>query len=354
MSGRLAAKIGLERFSGLYLWAAFIIVFGIWIPDLFLNTITMHVIASQQAVAGMVALALLIPMVCGHFDISVGSTANLCGMVAVVGQVEAGWSVPKALLVGTLIGCCVGIVNGFVITVLRVNSFIATLGMLSVLEAFQTIVTDNQVPLPVQSELWNSITQTEIFGFQIIIVYLLVLAFFLWWLLAWSPVGRYMYAVGENSEAARLAGLKVDRIGWLSLIASGGISGFAGMLYVSLTGPSISFGLALIFPAFAAVFFGSTQLVAGRYNVWGTLLAIFVLATGVQGLQLATGVQWVNSMFNGVALIVAVALAVSRDRDTAGARRLARRFRLRPAVRTPEPLLEKERIGSGTSEMTDR
>jgi ribose transport system permease protein len=88
----------------------------------------------------------------------------------------------------------------------------------------------------------------------------------------------------------------------------------AGVFYGSQSGPSLTFGASLLLPAFAAVFLGSTQLQPGRYNRWGTLLAVYVLATGFTGLQLVTGVQWLNDMFNGVALLVAVSFAVWRQR----------------------------------------
>jgi ribose transport system permease protein len=100
---------------------------------------------------------------------------------------------------------------------------------------------------------------------------------------------------------------------WLSLIGSATIAGIAGVLYASLSGPSLTFGQGLLLPAFAAVFLGSTQFTPGRANVWGTLVAVYVLATGVQGLQFVTGVLWLNDMFNGVALIAAVSFAVWRQ-----------------------------------------
>lgn len=91
--------------------------------------------------------------------------------------------------------------------------------------------------------------------------------------------------------------------------------GIAGIFYASLNGPSLTFEPAMLLPAFAAAFLGSTQLTPGRFNVWGTLIAVYVLAIGVKGLQLVTGVQWANNMFNGVALIVAVAFAVWRQQQ---------------------------------------
>ena len=308
-------RLGMDRFSGLYLWAAFIVVFSILAPRSFPTMPTVHLLASTQAVAGLAALALLVPMACGQFDLSIGSTANLAGMVAVMVQTKNIVGPIPAFLLGVCTGLVVGFVNGFVVVKLGVSSFIATLGMGSILVAIQVIITGNVDPMPVQNDLWNNLTQTKIFGFQMVVVYLVVVALIMWWVLTKTPAGRYLYASGSNPEAARLTGINVDRWSWIALTTSGGISGLAGVLFVSLTGPSLGFGSSLLLPAFAAVFFGATQLHRGRPNVWGTLIAIFVLATGAQGLQLTTGEQWVAPMFNGVALLAAVALAAGKGKS---------------------------------------
>ncbi|WP_020415685.1 ABC transporter permease [Amycolatopsis sp. ATCC 39116] len=316
-----------DRLSGLYLLVVFVVVFGVLRPDIFLTMDTVHLLASGQALNGLVATAVLIPMICGHFDLSVGANANLAAMVAVQLQVEKGVPVLSAVAIAVAIGIAIGIANGFIVVKLGVSSFIATLGMASVLTAFQTMVTKSQLPPVPESSLWSAITQKEVFGFQVVFLYLLVAVVIAWWVLEHTPVGRYMMATGSNLEAARLSGVRTDVWSWASLVAAGGISAFAGVLYVSLTGPSVSFGNSLVLPAFAAVFLGSTQLKPGRFNILGTVLAIFVLATGVLGLQLLTSISWINDMFNGVAVIAAVALAVARR---PGARPRLRRRRAAP------------------------
>jgi ribose transport system permease protein len=200
-----------------------------------------------------------------------------------------------------------------------VNSFIATLGMGTILAAVQSIVSGNSQPVPPTSSAWSKLTQINVGGFQIVFIYLLVLGFIIWWLLDYTPAGRYMYAVGGNQDAARLSGVKTGRWILLSLVGSATISGLGGVLYASQSGPSLTYGPELLLPAFAAVFLGSTQLKPGRFNLWGTLLSIYVLATGVQGLEYITGVQWLNDMFNGIALILAVAFAVWRQKVTSRA-----------------------------------
>ena len=119
--------------------------------------------------------------------------------------------------------------------------------------------------------------------------------------------------------------MRVGKWVWLSFICSGLIAGIAGVLYCSLNGPALTFGAGLLLPAYAAAFLGATQLTPGRFNIWGTVLAVYILATGVRGLQLVTSVQWLNDMFNGVALAAAVGFAVWRQKK-ATARRTEERF----------------------------
>lgn len=310
---RPTVNLGLDRFSGVYIWAIFIVTFSVWVPDLFLTSTTVHSVASQQAIAAMMALALLIPISAGVFDLSVGATINLSTILVIELQTSQGWGMWPSIATAVGVSMLIGVFNGFVVVGLKVSSFIATLGSGSIIMAVQSIVSGQAQPVPPTDPQWRDLTQTTVFGFQIVVVYLLVLALVVWWLMAHTPAGRYIYAIGGNAEAARLSGIAVGRWTWLSLILSTTICGVAGVLYASLFGPALAYGGALMLPAFAAVFLGSTQLVPGRFNVWGTLLAVYVLATGVKGLQLVTGVQWLNEMFSGVAVIMAVAFAVWRQ-----------------------------------------
>ena len=317
---RMPRSLGFERYSGAYLLGAFIIVFSIMSPKVFGTMATLHGVAAQKSVVAILALALVVPLVCGVYDLSVGANINFT-TITVVTLISKHWSIPAAILVGVLAGAAVGVVNGFVVVKLKVNSFITTLGMAVVVSATQIIVTDNRQPLPPVNPAWKSITQTKVLGFQIVVLYMLVIAVILWWLLVHTPFGRYLYAIGGNPEAARLSGVPVDRYTWLSLIVSGTLCGIAGVFYGSIAGPSLTFGSGLLLPAFAAVFLGSTQVKPGRFNVWGSVLAIYVLATGVKGLQLLTDSQWLDQMFSGVTLIAAVAIAGARQRSGAESRR---------------------------------
>lgn len=310
---RRLPSLGLDRFTGLYLWALFIVVFGIWKPDQFLTMDTVHSVASEQAITGMLAIAVVIPLAAGAYDLSVGATINFATIFVIWLQTTKHVEMWPAIGLAIAAALAIGIVNGFVVVRLKVNSFIATLGMATIVTAVQSIVVGPEQPIPPASPSWSKLTTTTVFDFQIVVLYLLVIAFVVWWMLAHTPAGRYLYAIGGNEEAARLSGVAVDRWRFFSLVFSAGLAGVAGVLYGSLYGPSLTYGQSLLLPAFAAAFLGATLLMRGRFNVWGTLLAIYVLATGVKGLQLVTGAQWLSDMFNGVALITAVAFATWRQ-----------------------------------------
>lgn len=308
-------RFGLDRYSGLYLAALFILVFGIWTPHLFLSAATLHIVADEQTTTVMLGIAVLIPLVSGTFDLSVGSVVNLSAIEAAWLQSAHQWNMFAAIGVAVGSALLIGVINGFLVVKAGVNSFIATLGTATIVTAIQEILTGNSQPLAPTSSAWSNIAILPLGGFQIVVVYALVLALLCWWFLDHTPPGRYLYAIGANREASRLAGVLVDRWIWLSLIFSALISGVAGIFYSAANGPSLTFGASLLLPAFAAAFLGSTQLRPGRFNIWGTVIAVYVLAIGVKGLQLITGQQWLNDMFNGVTLVGAVSFAVWRQRQ---------------------------------------
>ena len=312
---------GTDRYSGLYLAGIFILVFGITEPSLFLTASTVHSVASTYAVTAMLGVGALVPLAAGAYDLSIGSTVNFTAVLAALLQSNDHVNPIIAIVICILTGVVIGAVNGLLVVRFHINSFIATLGTGVVITAVQTIVTNSSQPLAPTSAAWNKLTQLQIGGFQIIFLYLIVIALFFWWVLDHTPPGRYLYAVGDNAETARLSGIRVDKWIWLSLVTSATVSGVAGIFYSSLSGPALTFGGDLLLPAFAAAFLGSTQFKPGRFNVWGTVLAVYVLAIGVKGLQLHTGAQWLNDMFNGVALIIAVGFAVWRQRRGGGSRR---------------------------------
>jgi ribose transport system permease protein len=217
-------------------------------------------------------------------------------------------------VVGSLIlGLIIGLANSVVVVRLKVDSFIGTLGMSSILIAVAYAITQNsQIVLSVEGYgPFLDFARGQFLGLPYTVYYAAVIALIMWWVLEYTPGGRYLYAVGGNPVAARLAGVRIGRVTTIAFITSGLVAAFAGIALEATIGtatPNVGDGYLL--PAFSAVFLGATQIRPGRVNVLGTLVAIFLLATGVSGLQLAGAPSYVTNLFNGVALIVAVALAV--------------------------------------------
>jgi ribose transport system permease protein len=314
---RRGLRLGFDRFSGLYVLAAIIITFGIWVPDTFLTTQTLRAVASQQAVVAILALALLAPLAAGVFDLSVGAMLGLA--VVLVTKFQAmGMDFPLAIVATLCVGAAVGLVNSFLIIIFRIDSFIATLGMSSILGAMVFWVTGNQPIVAGVSPDFVRLGQGDLWGVPLPFVYLVLLAVLLLYVMEYRPLGRQLYATGGNEVSARLSGVRTDRMVVSALLFSGVIAALAGVIFAAVIGSgSLSAGPPFLLPAFAAVFLGSTQIKNGRANVLGTLLAVYVLGLGVKGLLLVGAEFWVSDLFNGVALIAAVALAVLRGRRSA-------------------------------------
>jgi ribose transport system permease protein len=298
-----------RRISLLYLMALVLLVFSITIPDLFLSSVTMQGVASSQAVVGILALGVLLPFVAGEFDITVG--ANMALSVVVIcwlSNEHPGIGIVGICLIAVFLCGLVGLANALLVVKFGVNSFIATLAMSQVLVAIALNLSDNQQVLAAVPPKFVELGLGTTVGVPNPLFCTLGLAVVLWYLLQWTKLGRHLFASGFNREAARLSGVRTDLLVSGSFVASGVICGVAGVVYVSQVGTfSNSIGAPLLFPAFAAVFLGATQF-NYRPNVWGTLLAIFTLALGVQGLQLSStsGGFWITPMFYGSALLAAV------------------------------------------------
>jgi len=307
---RRRLNFGLDRYSGLYVWAILIIVFSLWVPDLFATAQNFRIIASSQAVAAIVALGLLIPVACGVFDLSIAGSLAVSETLVIYMQAHHHGTF-VGILCGLGAGLLVGLVNSFVVIKLRVDSFIATLGMSSILLAVVLGLTNGAfLSGPGNTATFTAFGQNKLWGLPLPVFYMLAIGLVLWWLLEYTPIGRYLYGIGGNPQAARLAGVRVDRITTGAFCLSGVISAFAGVvLAAELGSASSTVGDAYLLPAFSAVFLGATQIRPGRVNVLGTLIAIFLLATGVKGLQLAGAPNYIEALFNGAALIVAVALS---------------------------------------------
>ena len=235
------------------------------------------------------------------------------------------------VLIVLAMGLAIGLVNGLLVVRFRINSVVATLGMSSVLQAVDDKITNGEFISPVPASYTN-LTSGSVAGVPASFIVLIGLAVLAWYVLEHTPLGRRMIATGAGPDAARLAGTNIGQMQIAGLVISSALASLAGLMLVSSVGSAApNAGPPYLLPLFAAVYLGATQLKPGRFNIWGTVVALYVLATGVKGLQLAGGEFWVSSLFNGVALILAVGIAVAaQNRRASSARRL--RFRRRRAT----------------------
>jgi ribose transport system permease protein len=321
---RIARGMAFDKVGAIYVWALIAVIFAIWVPDRFPQYATVKQVLNANAMTALAALSITIPLTTRTFDLSFAFTMTMAG-VTTAHFVAVGSPLLIAFGAGMGVALLIGLVNAVVVVVMGIDSFIATLATGSLIQALITMATGDT---PIQSlnlaGPFAKIGQTEFLGLTLPVYYALIVALAIWYLLEHTATGRRLYATGFNPDAARLAGVKVDRLRFMSLVVSGGLSGFAGIVLAStLQSGSPTAGDPYLLPAFAAAFLGATQLKHGRFNAWGTIIAVLLLGTGTTGLALANAPQWAANMFIGVVLIASLAVTGIQRRATTGRGRFA-------------------------------
>jgi len=313
---RLRRAVAFRNTAALYLFAFMVVVFALWVPDTFLTSGTFRSVLADQAITCLVAVGLVVPIAAGAIDLAVGAEVGLGAILVAWLLANHPVGIPAAIALSLLAGAAVGVFSWLMITRARIPSFIATLGVGSVLTAVIAWVSGSQqiVNLPAG---FSTLGTGQLFGITYPVYIMLIVSVLLWYLLERTALGRRIYATGGNKEAASLAGIRTSRIILFTLITCGVISGLAGLLETSkLSTGDPTIGPGYLLPVIAAVFLGSTQFRGGRMNIWGTVVAAYVLAVGVKGLQLAGLPIWIPDLFNGAALLLAVGLAAWRRTPT--------------------------------------
>jgi len=314
--GRLIPVYGL-----LILTVLLIIVFSVTLPTTFPTLINLRSIISDKAIIALLSLAAMIPMAAGRIDLTVGYGIVLWHILAISLQTMFGFPWPAAVLIVLVLGGATGFLNGLLVEVARIDSFIATLGTGTVLYAFALWHTGGRQVVGMLPDGFYALNGTMVLGLPITGYYVLVLAVLMWLVLEYTPTGRYVYAIGANPKAAALNGIPVRKFVIGSFVASGLLSALAGVLLASkLRIGQASVGLEYLLPALVGAFLGSTTIKPGRVNVWGTLVGVSILAVGIAGIQQFGGSFWVEPMFNGVTLLIAIGIAGYAQRRR-GARR---------------------------------
>jgi ribose transport system permease protein len=307
-----------RRFSGQTLeamalpiaWLAIIVIFGILRPETFLTSANLSSILASQAVLVVVTLGLIIPLTAGDYDLSVASVVGLSAMLLAILNVNRGWPVGVALAVSLGAGLLVGLINGALVVLFAIDSLIVTLGMSTFVTGVVLWMSGSNTVSGVSPSLVDPVIVWRLLGIPFEFYYALAVAVVVWYVFGYTPVGRRLLVVGRGREVARLSGIRVGAVRWGALVCSALLAAFGGILYAGTSGAAgPSSGLELLLPAFAAAFLGATTIRPGRFNAWGTLIAVYFLVTGITGLQLMGAESYVQNLFYGAALILAVAFS---------------------------------------------
>lgn len=316
----------LKNYGILFFLVLMILVFSLLMPSTFASVGNFRQILADQAIPGILALAVILPLAAGQFDLSVGANLGVC---TITGIVLAGVGVPTAFVIlATLgLGLLIGTVNAFMSVVIGVNSFIATLAMSTILAGINLYLTGSSLITHAAAD-FSALTNTRLpGGLQVVIFYFVAIAFVLWFVLERTPFGRYLRATGLSPEAAELSGVRIKRYSAASLMIAGLLSGTAGTLLASRSSSATpDLGPEFLLPAYAAAFLGATAIRTGYFNVWGTVIGVYLLAVGANGLIILGAPTWVSHIFNGVALLIAVSAATL----------VQRRKKVAKAVKSPD------------------
>jgi ribose transport system permease protein len=306
-----------ERFALVGAWIAVIVVFSALKPNTFATSSNFAAILGSQAVLVVLTCALLIPLTAGDYDLSITGVLTLSQMLIGILNTEHGISVYVCIVVALLMGALVGLINGAFVVIFGIDSFIVTLGTGTFLGGVVLWISNSETFAGISAQLTGPVVVERFLGVPLAFYYGLALVIVLWYFLEYTSLGRQLLFVGRSRSVARLSGLRVGRLRWGALIASGVIAAGAGVLYAGITGAAdpVS-GAEFLLPAFAAAFLGATSIVPGRFNPWGSFIAVHFLVTGITGLALFGIQSWLQDMFYGGALVLAVTFSqIARRRE---------------------------------------
>ena len=301
---------------------ALIIVFSLLLPTTFPTLLNVRSIISDKAIILILSLGVMIPMSAGRIDLTVGYGIVLWHILAISLQTQFGFPWPVAVLVVLAFGALMGVLNGLLVEVAKIDSFIATLGTGTILYALALWHSGGRQIVGVVPDAFYALNSTMVFGLPITGYYVIAIAVVLWLVYEYLPIGRYVYAIGANPKAAALNGIPVRKFVIATFIASGLFTALAGILLAAkLRIGQASVGLEYLLPALVGAFLGSTTIKPGRVNVWGTMVGVLILAVGISGIQQFGGSFWVEPLFNGVTLLIAIGIAGYAQRKRGAAQK---------------------------------
>ena len=299
-----------ERFALIGAWALVLLVFSLLRPETYPTAGNVQSVLGSQAVLLVLALGVLLPLTTGEFDLSVASTLSLSAMVTAVLNVQHGWGIATAVLAGIGAALLVGAANAVGVVRFGIPSFIVTLGSGTFALGVVQWISGQSSVTGIDPALVSATVGSRFLGVPLQFYVALAAAVVLALVLEFTPLGRRLLFVGRSPQVAALSGFAVDRLRSGAFLGASLMAGLAGVVYAgALGGADPSSGQSFLLPAFAAAYLGATAIVPGRFNPIGTLVAVYFLSSGVVGLQMMGAQSFVQQLFYGGALVVAVGLS---------------------------------------------
>ncbi len=306
------------RYGAILVLLSIIVVFTVLEPSTFATKDNAINILNQSALVAIVAMGLTFPLVAGEFDLSVGYQASFGGVLAAGLIQKSGFPIPAAIGTVLVVTGLVGLITGLIVTRIGVNALIATLGVGTIVLGVNYAYTGG---LPVQiddPEGFIKLTFNSLFGIPYPVYVMLILAALLWVVLNRTSFGQSVQAVGGNAEAARLSGIRVDRVRVLTFMIAASCAGLTGVLLASRTGSgAVDGGDSYLLSAFAATFFGSAVLRDGQFHIVGTLIGVVTVAVGFNAMAILGLDTYYQYLFQGTLLIFAVGVGTVARRQAA-------------------------------------
>jgi ribose transport system permease protein len=307
---RFSWKDQLEKYGLLVAWVLLILVLGIFRPDQMFSWPPYATMFGSQAMVVILTLGLIIPLTAGDFDLSIASVMTLSSMLVAVFNVQMGLELGPTIFFCLAIGAMIGLINAFFTLYFRIHSLIVTLGVGYFINGMVLWVSNSNTITGVSMNLIEGVILTRLLGVPIAFYYGLILTLIIWYVFEYTSVGRRLLFVGKGAEVARLSGVNLNRMRTGAFVASAIIGAFAGILYTGMRGAADpTSGLAFLLPAFAAAFLGSTAISPGRFNAIGAFVAVYFLSTGIMGLNFLGVDTFVQNLFYGGGLVLAVAIS---------------------------------------------
>ncbi|QEW18675.1 D-allose transport system permease protein AlsC [Marinibacterium anthonyi] len=293
------------------------LVFGAILPQSFFTWPNVSTMLGSQAVLVFLSLALIVPLTSGDFDLSIAATLTISAMTIAVLNVRMDVPIGLAMVASLCVGAVIGAINAFFILFFRIPSLIVTLGTGTFINGIVLWMSKAATIGGIDFVLVEWVVATRFLGIPLAFYYALIMCLVIWYVFGFTAVGRRLLFVGRGREVARLSGISVDRVRFGALMCSAMIAALAGIVYAGTIGAADpNSGNTFLLPAFASAFLGATAITPGRFNPIGSLVAVYFIVIGITGLTMLGIQTFVQNLFYGGALVLAVALSqLARKRE---------------------------------------